>query len=60
MKEITLADFLEDTENKTIQAVRDCEFLKIKTNAGNAVLISEDEWNIFLDAMKLVLAADSL
>lgn len=59
MKEITLAEFTKDTENYTVQAVRDDEFLKIRTKAGNAVLISEDEWNIFSDAMKLILAAGS-
>lgn len=58
MKEITLSEFSNDVENFTVQAVRDDEFLKIRTKAGNAVLISEDEWNIFSDAMKLVLSAD--
>ncbi|WP_161474781.1 hypothetical protein [Acutalibacter sp. 1XD8-36] len=58
MKEITLSEFANDVENFTVQAVRDDEFLKIRTKAGNAVLISEDEWNIFSDAMKLVLSAD--
>ena len=59
MKEITLSEFTNDAENCTVQAVRDSEFLKIRTKAGNAVLISEDEWNIFSDAMKLVLSADN-
>lgn len=60
MKEIILADFAKDTENYTVQAVQDSEFLKIRTKAGNAVLISEDEWDILLDAVKLALAANSL
>ena len=34
------------------------QIMWIRTKAGNAVLISEDEWNIFSDAMKLVLSAD--
>ena len=58
MKEITLSKYANDVENYTVQAVRDDEFLKIRTRAGNAVLISEDEWNILSDAMKLVLTAD--
>lgn len=48
MKEITLGEFTNDVEKYTVQAVRDDEFLKIRTKAGNAVLISEDEWNIFI------------
>lgn len=60
MKEVTLAEFTKGAENYTVQAVRNDEFLKIQTKAGNAVLISEEEWNIFSDAMKLVLAANSL
>lgn len=58
MKEITVSEFASDVEKYTVQTVRDDEFLKIRTKAGNAVLISEDEWNIFSDAMKLVLTAD--
>ena len=58
MKEITVSEFASDVGKYTVQAVRDDEFLKIRTKAGNAVLISEDEWNIFSDAMKLVLSAD--
>ncbi len=59
MKEITVSEFASDVGKYTVQAVRDDEFLKIRTNAGNAVLISEAEWDIFSDAMKLVLAAGS-
>lgn len=59
MKEITLAEFTKDAEIYTVQAVQDCEFLKIRTKAGNAVLISEAEWNIFSDAMKLVLSPEN-
>lgn len=58
MKEITVSEFASDVEKYTVQTVRDDEFLRIRTKAGNAVLISEDEWNIFSDAMKLVLTAD--
>lgn len=59
MKEITVSEFASDVEKYTVQAVRDDEFLKIRTKAGTAVLISEAEWNIFSDAMKLVLSATS-
>lgn len=37
MKEITLAEFTSDTENYTVQAVRDGAFLKNRTKAGNSL-----------------------
>lgn len=60
MKEVTLSEFAKNAENYTVQAVRDDEFLKIRTKAGNAVLISEEEWNILVDATKLVLEGNNL
>lgn len=60
MKEVTLSEFAKDVENSTVQAVKDDEFLKIRTKAGNAVLISKEEWNILVDATKLVLEGNNL
>lgn len=56
MRELTVQEFIEDTGKLVINAVENDDFLKIKTSAGNAVLISEAEWNILTDAMKIVLS----
>ena len=55
MIEKTLKDFLADAENLVMGAAVDDAFVKIATGNGNAVLISEAEWNILLEAMKKVL-----
>lgn len=55
MIEKTTQQFLSDTERFLIGAATGTDFVKIKTVAGNAVLISEDEWNILLEAMKLAI-----
>lgn len=55
MLEKTTQQFLSDVERFLIDAATGMEFVTIKTSAGNAVLISEDEWNILLEAMKLVM-----
>ncbi len=55
MIEKTTQQFLSDAERFLIDAATGMEFVKVKTNAGNAVLISEDEWNILVDALKLAI-----
>ena len=55
MIEKTTQQFLSDADRFLIDAATGMEFVKIKTSAGNAVLISEDEWNILLEAMKIVM-----
>lgn len=57
MLEKTTQEFIADAENLLIGAAVNDDFVKIKTSAGNAVLISEDEWNIMVEAMKHVLCA---
>lgn len=59
MLERTLNEFLSDAENLTIGAIINDDFLTIKTDSGNAVLISEDEWNILIDAFKMVIGGDN-
>lgn len=59
MLERTLNEFLSDAENLTIGAIVNDDFLTIKTDSGNAVLISEDEWNILIDAFKMVIGGDN-
>lgn len=55
MKELTATEFITNARDLLYAAVKDDEFLKIKTRVGNAILINEAEWNIFVDAMKTVL-----
>ena len=55
MLEKTTQQFLSDADRFLIDAATGMEFVKIKTRAGNAVLISEDEWNILLEALKLAV-----
>lgn len=55
MQEKTTKQFLSDAERFLIDAATGMEFVTIKTSAGNAVLISEDEWKILLDALKLAV-----
>lgn len=55
MIEKTLKEFLSDAENLTVGAAINDDFLTIKTDGGNAVLINEDEWNILRDAFKIAI-----
>lgn len=55
MQEKTTQEFLANAENLLIGAVANDDFVKIKTSAGNAVLISEAEWNVMVDALRVVL-----
>ncbi len=57
MLEKTAQEFIADAENLLIGAAANDDFVKIKTRAGNAVLISEAEWNIMVDAFKAVMCA---
>lgn len=56
MIEKTLSEFCEDTENLVKNAVALDDYVKIKTENGNAVLITENEWNFLIEAIKLHLA----
>ena len=57
MLEKTTQEFLADAERLLLGAAGNDDFVKIKTAAGNTVLVSEAEWNIMLDAFKGVIAA---
>lgn len=56
MLEKTMQEFVTNAEKLLIGAIVNDDFVKIKTNKGNAVLISENEWNILVDAMKIVIS----
>lgn len=55
MIEKTTNEFLSDAQNLLIRAATNDEFVKIKTSSGNAVLISEEEWNLLLEALNLAI-----
>ena len=55
MKEVTSQTFIANVEKLLADVFENDEFLKIRTKYGNAVLISEDEWNILTDALRVVL-----
>lgn len=56
MLEKTLSEFCNNAETLIKNAAVNDDFVKIKTESGTAVLISEDEWNILVDAIKLHIA----
>ena len=58
MLEKTMKEFLEDAERLTIGAIVNGDFLVIKTTHGNAMLISETEWRILIDAFKIMINRD--
>lgn len=57
MLEVTMSEFTENIEKLTIGAIKANDFVKIRTRAGNAVLISETEWDILRDSLKMVMDA---
>lgn len=55
MLEKTTQEFIDNANNLLIGAVSNDDFVKIHTSAGNAVLISEAEWNILVEALETVI-----
>ena len=55
MLEKTIQEFSENMETLTNGAILNDAFVKITTSVGNAVLISEAEWNMLTDAMKMLM-----
>lgn len=58
MPEKNISEFLANAEALIIGAATNDDFVKIKTPKGTAVLISESEWNILIEAMKQVIVRD--
>lgn len=58
MIEKTAQQFIADAESLLIGAAANDDFVKIHTGAGSAVLISEAEWNILVDAFKIAIGAE--
>lgn len=59
MIEKTSKEFIDNAENLLLGVTANDDFVKIKTQAGNAVLVSESEWNVMVDAMRMLIAAQS-
>lgn len=57
MLEKTISEFAADTEALVLGAIENDDFVKIRTRAGNAVLISEAEWDILRDSLKMIMSA---
>lgn len=58
MPEKNISEFLANAEALIIGAAANDDFVKIKIPKGTAVLISESEWNILIEAMKQVIVRD--
>lgn len=56
MKKVSLSSFLADAEALVRAAAAD-DVISIDTGSGSAVLISEAEWFVLRDALKLALGA---
>lgn len=56
MIEKTSQEFLADAEALLVGAAANDDFLKIKTPSGTAVLISEAEYQILLESLKVLIA----
>lgn len=52
METISLKDFLSKADDYVINAALDNDYITIATDKGNAVLISETEYNIFRESFK--------
>lgn len=54
MLELNVAE-ITDIKALALKTILDDETIKIKTDKGNAVLISEQEWDILVDGLKLLV-----
>ena len=52
METIILKDFLSKADDYVVNAALDNDYVTITTEKGNAVLISEAEYNIFRESFK--------
>lgn len=49
------SDEITDIKALALKTIFDDEAIKIKTDKGNAILISEQEWNILVDGFRLLV-----
>lgn len=55
LKNITENDLKNDLEKYLSGVIMDDVFLNVETKEGNAVIISEAEWNIMRESLNIVL-----
>lgn len=55
MLEKTLSEFCKEPETLVKNAITADDFVLIKSEVGNAVVISEAEWDILCDALQLTI-----
>lgn len=48
-------DEITDIKALALKTIFDGEAIKIKTDKGNSILISEQEWNMLVDGFKLLV-----
>lgn len=58
MKELGLNEFLSQADDFIKNAAIGEEFYSIATTAGKAVVISEDEFKILSDAMRILIGSE--
>lgn len=55
MTELKLNEFLDRADDFINNASMGEDFYSVKTNSGKAIIISEDEWKIMTDAMRVAM-----
>ena len=55
MKEMSLKEFLENSESVIREAACNGDFTSVKVGEGKAVIISEEEWKILCDGLRMLL-----
>ena len=60
MLEVPAKEFLSDPEKYLLGAAVNDDFVKVRGRNGNAVIVSEAEWNIMLDALKMLFSAEKV
>ena len=55
LKNITENELKKDLERHLREVITDDNYLKVKTGVGNAVIISETEWNMLRESVELAL-----
>lgn len=58
MKTINVNDFKNNTEQCLLNAVINDDFLTVETHKGKAVIISEAEYTMLIDALKMCIVQD--
>lgn len=55
MKEMSLKEFLENSESVIREAACNGDFTSVKVGEGKAVIISEEEWKIMCQALNMLI-----